>query len=74
MRLWGERVETLDVVLDIAGLLLLLLGLYLLVAGVLAPSILLLIFGALAVAAALAMLRPEFKRFRKARQKGQGGA
>ena len=74
MRLWGERVETLDVVLDIAGLLLLLLGIYLLVAGVLGPSIFLLIFGALAVAAALGMLRPEFKRFRKARQKGQGEA
>ena len=74
MRLWGERVETLDVVLDVAGLLLLLLGLYLLVAGVLAPSVLLLIFGAVAVAAALGMLRPEFKRFRKARKKGQGEA
>jgi uncharacterized membrane protein len=72
MRLWGEPVETLDVVLDVAGLVLLLVGLYLLVAGILVTSVFLILLGVLAVAAALSMLRPEIKRFRKSRKRQAG--
>jgi uncharacterized membrane protein HdeD (DUF308 family) len=72
MRLWGEPVETLDIVLDIAGVLLLLVGLYLLIGGIVATSVLLILLGVLAVAAALSMLRPEIKRFRKSRKRQAG--
>jgi hypothetical protein len=73
MRLWGERVETLDVVLDIVGLFIVLAGVGLLISGIAAGwSFWILLFGVLALAAGFSMLGPEIKRFRKARRKTQG--
>ena len=71
MRLWGERVEALDVVLDVVGLLLVVGGVALIVSGIAVGwSFWILLFGVLALAAGLSMLRPEIKRFRKARRQG----